>query len=87
MPQVLWAQLVSLDSKAHAGSEDLLANLSWAAAAPSLRSSPPKVLIYEVPQAHLDHLGLQDLPFQARQDPEAQQEKACQAHQAHRDLS
>lgn len=41
MPQVLWAQLVSLDSKAHVGSEDLLANLSWAAAAPSLRSFPP----------------------------------------------
>lgn len=87
MPQVPWAQLVSLDSKAPAGSEDLPVNRSWAAAAPSLRSSLPKVLIYGVPPAHLAHLGLQDLPFQAHQDPEAQQGKACQAHQAHQDLS
>lgn len=35
----------------------------------SVRSSQPRVLIYEVPQAH--------------QDPKAHQEKACQAHQAH----
>jgi hypothetical protein len=44
-------------------------------------------LIYEVPQVHLDHVGHQDLPSQAHQDPEALQEKACQAHQVHQDLS
>lgn len=66
MPQVLWVQLVSLDSKAHAASEDLLANRSWAAAAPSLSSSLPKVLTYGVPQAHLDHQGLQEKAGRAR---------------------
>lgn len=87
MLQALLAQLVSQDSKAHEGNQDLLANHSWAAVAPSLRSSLLRVWTYEVLQAHLGHLAHQDCPFQAPQDPEAQQGKACQARQAHQDLS
>lgn len=86
VPQALPAQLVSQDSKAHEGSEGWLATRSWVVAAPSPRSSLLKVLIYEVPQAHLDHVGHQGPLFQAHQDPEAHQGKAHQAHQALQDL-
>lgn len=98
MPQVLLAQLVSQDSKAREGSKDLLGNRSLAAAAPSLKSSLPRVLIYEVPQAPLAHLGHQDLPFQAPEAPKASKasqgsqpqipvlwDSTCRDHQAHQD--
>lgn len=84
MLQALLAQLVSQDSKAREGSKDLLVNRSLAAAAPSLKSSLPRVLIYEVPQAHLDHLGLQ-----ASHGPQPQVpvlwDSTCRDHQAHQD--
>lgn len=83
MPQALSAQLVCQDSKAREGNEDLLVNRSLAAAAPSPSSSPPRVLIYEVPQAPQDHLGHQDLPSQAHQDPTAPQRTSTLALQAH----
>lgn len=83
MPQALLAQLVSQDSKAREGSKDLLVNHSLAAAAaPSLSSSLPRVLIYEVPQAHLGHLGHQDRPLQARQIPSTLALEAPLASQA-----
>lgn len=98
MPQALLAQLVSQDSKAREGSKDLLVNRSLAAAAPSLKSSLPRVLIYEVPRAHLDHLGHQDLPLQAPEAPKETKasqgsqpqvpvlwDSTCRDHQAHRD--
>lgn len=78
MPQALSAQLVCQDSKAREGNEDLLVNRSLAAAAPSPSSSPPRVLIYEVPQAHQDHRG-----HQVHQDPKAPQRTSTLALQAH----
>lgn len=87
VPQALPVLLVSQDSQAREGSQDLLVNCPWALAPPSPRSSPPKVLICEAPQArlgHVDHLGRLSL---AHRDPEAHQGKACQALPAPQDLS